>query len=163
MAAAISKAKVRNHQARLRFTCDLLQSINKANPFNSNIPLGNGLHLKDLLVNAVPKGDGRYLEFAGVALHYNDNGIMFIRAIYTDDCTGKSVTQSFAVHKHGIKRAFIKAVIARADRCGYTGHIPEDLLYIPTAKELMQYAVLTKGQDWVTANAIEDKLKALNI
>ncbi|MGO2168720.1 hypothetical protein [Pseudoalteromonas sp.] len=152
-------AKIRNGQARLRFTCDLIQSINKANAFDGSISLGHGLVLSDIVENTVTRGDGRYLEFAGVSLHYNHKGTVFIRAKYIDDYTGKGKTQSFSLQAHGIKEAFIQAVKYRAEKCGFTGAIPEDLLYIPTEEELTSYATLTKGYDWVERNNIKKQLQ----
>lgn len=163
MAPAKIRGKIRNDNAKIRFTSDLLQSIHKASPFDKSISLGNRLSLGDILDNSVTKGSGRYLEFSGVLIHYNDNGVIFIRGVYKDDDTGQNITQSLSPFTHGIKHAFLEAVKFRAKHCGYVGPIPDNLLYIPTADELVKYAIATKGEAWVERHSIKDKLNEVDI
>ena len=158
MALAKTQGKIRNDNARIRFTSDLLQSIHKANPFDEAISLGNQFSLGDILKNSVTKGAGRYLEFSGVLVHYNDNGVIFIRGVYT----GQNITQSLSPFTHGIKHAFLEAVKFRAKHCGYIGPIPDNLLYIPTSDELVKYAIATKGEAWVENHSIRDKLNEVD-
>lgn len=159
MAAAASKCKTRNDQVLLRFTCDLLVSIEKKCGFNKSIPIGNSLSLGDIIGNIAAKNTGRYIEFLGVFLQHQPTGVVLIKTKYTDDVTGSSVTQAFSIKRLGIKEAFLKAIEKRAELCGYLGSLPRDNIYIPTPEDLLEFSVATKGFGWVEKYNLEKLYK----
>lgn len=157
MSALLSKSKSRNAQAKMRFTCDLLTSINKQKGFDSGIQLGYGLSFDDVLQNIVIEKDSRNVEFAGVILQHQSSGTVLFKAHYIDDISGKPLSKTYSIKNHGIKSAFLYAVKKRAELCGYSGPLPLEHLYIPSPEELLSLSVITKGQAWVD----EKNIKAL--
>lgn len=149
MASTLSKIKNRNEQALLRFTCDLLTSIDKKAKFNKDIAIGNSLTLGDIINNIGVKSGGRYIEFSGVFLQHQPTGVVLMKTQYKDDTADKLITQSFSIKRLGIKEAFLSAVEKRAELCGFSGCLPKDKIYIPTARELLNFSIATKGPDWV--------------
>ncbi|MEJ6534176.1 MULTISPECIES: hypothetical protein [Pseudoalteromonas] len=159
MKSSLSNSKARNAQAKMRFTCDLLTSINKKQGFDSGIQLGFGLNFDDVLQNIVIGKDSRNVEFAGVILQHQSSGTVLFKAHYIDDVTGKPLSKTYSIKNHGIKVAFLNAVKRRAEFCGYSGPLPVEHLYIPSPDELLSLSVITKGNAWVEEKGIKALLQ----
>lgn len=149
MSNVSASVKSRNVQAKMRFTCDLLSSLNKKQAFPKGIYLGFGITFDDVLNNIAIHAESRTVEFAGVLLQHQKSGTVLLKAYYTDDLTGKALSETFSIKKYGIKEAFLNAVKKRAEYCGYSGPFPEDEIYIPSPDELLALSIATKGQCWV--------------
>lgn len=144
----------RNPTALIRFTCDLISSVNKKRLLDPQMVLGGQLKLGDILQN-ITNNNGRYIEFAGVYLQHQSSGSVLMRATYKNADKSGLQSKSFSLKKYGIKGAFLKAVKQRGLYCDFKGTIPVDDLYIPTAKDLLQFSILVKGSSWAKENNIE--------